>query len=186
MKNEVLFTSIHYNDPENFLMDNYGFKADFTPWKKAKALIGSLNTFYSKYSEKDIKAFQQAKNQRDKKEVAANWKIFGEDFYNDPQEALNQDKGYIYFLQCTKTKVVKIGKTISLRNRINQIKPQLPFKTKITHTIKTRNASILEELFHQVFQNKQLNGEWFELSKEDIQNIKTKNLPQNILDLIGE
>lgn len=78
--------------------------------------------------------------------------------------------GYIYFL-AESNRVdpkIKIGKTNSLNRRLNQIHPQLPTKTTLLHSIRTDDRHTLEIIFHVAFQNKRINGEWFDLEADDM------------------
>lgn len=51
----------------------------------------------------------------------------------------------------------------------------MPFDWKIIHTIESNNIHSLEKYFHKCYQHKNVNVEWFNLSVEDIENIKRFN-----------
>lgn len=55
---------------------------------------------------------------------------------------------------------------MSERNR--QIALQLPFEVKLIHAISTNDIDESEKYWHSKFNSKRLNGEWFELSQEDV------------------
>lgn len=83
--------------------------------------------------------------------------------------------GWVYFLKGTGQdnflSLIKIGKTIDLKNRIYQHRSQLGTKFRVLHFIKTNYASFVERMFHLVFAGQQAyiphTREWFRLSEED-------------------
>jgi len=62
----------------------------------------------------------------------------------------------------------KIGRTKNPTKRNQQIKLQLPFQAEFVHQIYTDDEVWLEQFWHQRFAFKRRNGEWFELSDEDV------------------
>jgi hypothetical protein len=63
----------------------------------------------------------------------------------------------------------KIGLTTDkLPIRHKQIGIKLPFKTEVVHTISTSDTSALEQYWHNHFARKRAEGEWFNLSPEDV------------------
>lgn len=78
----------------------------------------------------------------------------------------NMVSGYVYLI--SGGGYHKIGKTVSLQNRFNQISPKLPFVATIAHAIKTTDINALEAYWHNHFTDKRVHGEWFTLSPEDI------------------
>lgn len=62
----------------------------------------------------------------------------------------------------------KIGKTISVGTRERQLQIQLPEQARTVHTIKTDDPSGIEAYWHRRFEAKRKNGEWFELSAQDV------------------
>jgi Meiotically up-regulated gene 113 len=62
----------------------------------------------------------------------------------------------------------KIGMTLDFKSRLEQIKLQLPFKVEEVHRIETDDPEGLERYWHRRFSEKRRNGEWFELSEEDV------------------
>lgn len=81
----------------------------------------------------------------------------------------------VYFLQEKDNGYVKIGKTKNLRTKT--FFPYLmPFKWEVIHTIESSNINSLEKYFHRLYRHKCINGEWFNLDEQDIQDIKTFEL----------
>jgi len=62
----------------------------------------------------------------------------------------------------------KIGKTNSVGRREYELAIQLPEKGVLVHAIKTDDPSGIEEYWHKRFSNRRLNGEWFELSRDEV------------------
>lgn len=82
------------------------------------------------------------------------------------KKLIYSDPGYVYFIESEFG--WKIGKTrdIIQRNRVFAVK--LPFEYAIRYIIKTHDLSKTERLFHDIFKNKNINGEWFLVTAEDI------------------
>ena len=85
-----------------------------------------------------------------------------------------KDEGYIYILQSEDGKYTKIG--LSRKDpeyRIRQIGLKLPFKVCLLYVLWSTTVGSDEKIYHTYFtlKNKHLNGEWFNLTDEDIDNI---------------
>ncbi|KIL49086.1 GIY-YIG nuclease family protein [Jeotgalibacillus campisalis] len=80
--------------------------------------------------------------------------------------------GYVYFVQEYMNGTFKIGKTKNIDKRMNIFSVKLPFENKLIHLIKTGDRHRTEQAFHNHFSAKRLGGEWFSLSKEDIDWLK--------------
>jgi len=78
------------------------------------------------------------------------------------------DPGYVYFIESEFG--WKIGKTRDLRRRKNIFEVKLPFKFAIRYCIKTPIMNDLEKYFHEYFKDKNINGEWFLITNDDIKN----------------
>jgi len=74
--------------------------------------------------------------------------------------------GFVYLLKSGR--YYKIGKTISVGTRERQLQIQLPEQARTVHTIKTDDPSGIEAYWHRRFEAKRKNGEWFELSAQDV------------------
>ncbi|MBT2572181.1 GIY-YIG nuclease family protein [Planococcus sp. ISL-110] len=80
--------------------------------------------------------------------------------------------GYVYFVQEYMTGSFKIGKTKHIDRRMNVFNVKLPFENKLVFLIKTADHHQTEIAFHQHFSDKRLEGEWFNLTREDLAWIK--------------
>ena len=85
----------------------------------------------------------------------------------------NKKKGHIYFLQGDEC--YKIGKSKNCYKRVKLIETELPFKVSLRHVITTNDIDKSEHYWHSKFKSKRLNGEWFNLSAEDIEQFLSVN-----------
>ena len=80
--------------------------------------------------------------------------------------------GYVYFVQEYMTGSFKIGKTKHIDRRMNVYNVKLPFENKLIFLIKTADHHQTELAFHRHFSDKRLEGEWFNLTRDDLAWIK--------------
>lgn len=86
-------------------------------------------------------------------------------------EESNQDvSGYVYLIKSDS--YYKIGVSQDVRQRIKQLGTLPPFDIKLICTIRTDSAYNLESQLHEQFEEKRVNGEWFELEDNDVEYIK--------------
>ncbi|MBJ6119136.1 GIY-YIG nuclease family protein [Pontibacter sp. BT310] len=78
--------------------------------------------------------------------------------------------GYIYLIKSELG--YKIGKTKNIRQRSNLFSVKLPFDFEFEDYKKCLNYHEVEIELHEKFANKRINGEWFELSLSDVNEIK--------------
>jgi predicted GIY-YIG superfamily endonuclease len=78
-------------------------------------------------------------------------------------------KGFIYILKCNATGHYKIGSTKNISNRIKQLKTANS-SIELIKTYPVENISVEKEL-HAVFENQNINREWFELDQDDLDSI---------------
>lgn len=74
--------------------------------------------------------------------------------------------GFVYLLKSGRH--YKIGKTNSVGMRERQLQIQLPEQARTVHSIKTDDPTGIEAYWHRRFEAKRKNGEWFELSAQDV------------------
>jgi hypothetical protein len=84
--------------------------------------------------------------------------------------AANTKDGYVYLgvLKLGREKRYKIGKAVLVERRRDQISLQLPEDLELVHAITTDDAYGIEEYWHRRFASKHTKGEWFVLSRQDI------------------
>lgn len=76
----------------------------------------------------------------------------------------NQIK-YVYFIKSEYG--YKIGKTKDIKKRLNTFGVKLPFDFNLHSYIETKKMDECELFFHDVFNDRRINGEWFNLNNDD-------------------
>ena len=74
--------------------------------------------------------------------------------------------GYVYLMKSGR--YYKIGKTNHVGRREREVMVQMPEALKTVHSIITDDPAGIEDYSHRRFAGKRKNGEWFDLSPEDI------------------
>ena len=89
-----------------------------------------------------------------------------------PNDVETNSTGFVYLVKSGGHH--KIGKTSSPDRRVYEIGLQLPLGLELIHSIATDDPSGIETYWHNRFKNKRLNGEWFNLSAQDIKAFKLR------------
>lgn len=79
--------------------------------------------------------------------------------------------GYVYLVQ-SPTGAYKIGKAKDPSNRQKTFDVKLPFEVEFIALIQSDDMRKLEAELHAQFADKRVNGEWFNLTPEDVEYIK--------------
>ena len=79
--------------------------------------------------------------------------------------------GFVYVLRGAG--YYKIGLSKNVDRRMEQIEPKLPFETELLCTIATDDMHRLESELHKRFADKRASGEWFQLTENDVEYIKS-------------
>jgi hypothetical protein len=107
-------------------------------------------------------------------------------FAPDGKLYLGDIKGSVYFIQDDVMNLVKIGAHLGMAAPSYEISTRTYFDTKAVFVIPSCNHYFTENLFHKYFAEKRFKGEWFTLTNDDIEWIRTKEYPdviwQSILD----
>lgn len=74
--------------------------------------------------------------------------------------------GFVYLIKSPYG--YKIGKTIQIHDRLKLFNVKLPFKWELVSYIICESHGEMESQFHLNWKDKNLNGEWFILTNEDI------------------
>src|SRR5688572_938370 len=80
--------------------------------------------------------------------------------------------GFVYVLQMEGHDYYKIGRTSNLTNRVAQIKPQMPGRLVVVLAHRVPDAWKEEGRLHRLFERQRLNGEWFRLEADWLEEIK--------------
>lgn len=85
-------------------------------------------------------------------------------------DKLNTKFGWVYLAKSGPD--YKIGKTYDIMRRNQEIGTQLPNGYELIHKIQTIDPDGIEEYWHKRFASKLKRGEWFSLSKNDVNEFK--------------
>lgn len=91
---------------------------------------------------------------------------------SDPRRFSKPKAGFVYLLKST-SGFWKIGKTKNPDNRLKTFGVKLPFEVEYEHLIPCEDHNAAEYSLHQRFEANRVNGEWFDLSPDDVAYIKT-------------
>lgn len=81
--------------------------------------------------------------------------------------------GFVYILHCIGFPYYKIGMTTSsVKKRRDDHQQSIPFMLMIEYAVKVEDAYGLEYTIHRQHADKQIRGEWFMLSDEELEALK--------------
>lgn len=87
-------------------------------------------------------------------------------------EVTNDAVGFVYILKANR--YFKIGRSNSFERRSRELAIQLPERAETVHVIRTDDPIGIESYWHRRFEPKRKNGEWFELTAQDVKAFKRR------------
>ncbi len=96
-----------------------------------------------------------------------------------------EEAGYVYFIKEHFSGKVKIGKTKHMNSRMEMFGVKLPFEWDVIKTVKSADYSLTETLLHRKYENKRVNGEWFDLTQSDIDDIMNEKFDEDVKQSIS-
>jgi hypothetical protein len=94
-------------------------------------------------------------------------------------------QGYVYFIQEHMNGWFKIGSSTTIDKSLNVFNVKLPFDYHLVYLIKSGDVQSTEKAFHDHFASKQLQGEWYDFSNDDVTWIKSGAYTPEIAGTIG-
>jgi hypothetical protein len=88
------------------------------------------------------------------------------------QEVKSATDGFVYLLKSGRH--YKLGRTNSVGRRTYELAIQLPERSTLIHEISTDDPTGIEVYWHKRFSDRRRNGEWFELTREDVRAFKKR------------
>ncbi|ATW59350.1 hypothetical protein Cl131_gp082 [Aphanizomenon phage vB_AphaS-CL131] len=83
-------------------------------------------------------------------------------------------KGWIYVIHAVDLGLFKVGCSKNPEARLGQlIKSQIPSELVLVHQSKSDSMYADEKMIHKLYASRQVSGEWFRLTNEDLAQIKT-------------
>jgi hypothetical protein len=83
-----------------------------------------------------------------------------------PAASVNQNREPgVYFLWSTTTKLMKIGCSKNVADRIKEIRMISPDQLLLVGVIQSEGYLAIEKSLHRIFADKRVNGEWFRLDE---------------------
>lgn len=145
---------------------------------KDKSFPGSRNAFdnnLGSQKEKIEKVIEYCENREDMNDVLEIClPLLKRETLEDKNETENLKTNFEFVYLMKSGKFYKIGRSNDAGRRAYELKIQLPEEIKLIHKIKTDDPGGIEEYWHKKFKDKRKNGEWFELTKQDVEIFKRR------------
>lgn len=91
---------------------------------------------------------------------------------SEGNEIDKSNHGWVYLIKHGNRKEYRIGSTTNPMRRLGENRIELPEGAEPIHSIETLDRTGVESYWHNRFKSKQMNGDWFKLTPEDIKEFK--------------
>jgi hypothetical protein len=152
---------------------NFPWHSTFARLGRKRELAAKILSYCKKHSDyKDIEilcsSFVEKANEQNEAEE------FGVGSLENVSDATKEGYVYLALLKLGREKRYKIGKAVLVERRRDQISLQLPEDLELLHSISTDDAYGIENYWHRRFAAKNTKGEWFLLSRKDVEAFKRR------------
>lgn len=131
-------------------------------WNKREVMWGNQHEVFA-FDHQDIEWFEKVRDV---------YNGLSQQTKDKADKRINYRKGYIYLLRAIAPhNYYKIGLSKDPATRIESMGVKLPFPIEPIHTFPTNDMYRTEKALHEKYADKRVNGEWFELSPEDVAGI---------------
>lgn len=93
-----------------------------------------------------------------------------QDTEKDKQRLLSNKEEYVYFIR--QRRYIKIGRSRDWHARLQALQAATPYKLEPVMIIKTKDSVRLEKELHYRYRDYRVRGEWFKLSKNQIDELR--------------
>ena len=165
MPAEHIYHLVLEQDGEAFIPTIFTSYLVIPPREQFEEFVTRIRVFYDTHSDDEIAAINSHTEHVWHQESYPSAK----DIQPKPHK---KRAGYVYLLK-SEVGHYKIGCTNNPQNRLKTFGVKLPFRVEFVCLIKTDDMEIKETELHDRFQSNRLDGEWFNLSPDNVQFIKT-------------
>lgn len=117
-----------------------------------------------------LREYSLAKGYEDVAALCGDQKVGTKAGESDTRSASKLLTGFVYLMKSGRH--YKIGRTVSVGSRERQLAIKIPIPPTTIHKIETDDPVGVEAYWHKRFESKRGEGEWFDLSAEDIKAFK--------------
>lgn len=126
-----------------------------------KTIIDGLKNFCKLYKQDAVDVHNQKMKIMHEQEL--------EDLKNRPVPKRSDQDGYVYILWSRHG--YKVGKALNYKERTSNLITKLPFKCITFVVLKVKSYTVAEKESHNLVHIKRINGEWFDLTERDMNQI---------------
>jgi len=158
----TVYVAFHPQEDGTFVPADQG--GEIIAKEKFTDLIDKANAFYSNYSSEDIETANRENKERREQRF--------QDAKSLKASHSKAKPGIVYLIRENQGGFFKIGKSTDFKRRKSSLNLHLPVGYEVIHTINTQDIDRLERELHARFASKRMQGEWFDLTEEDVVSVK--------------